>query len=65
MGLSDGETQSSLKQSPARVLFGKPAAAVFNKTPDPLFDSSTNLILYPTRGAFPKINYGRKFRYYQ
>ncbi len=25
MGLSDGETQSSLKQSPARVLFGKPA----------------------------------------
>ncbi len=28
MGLSEGETQSSLKQSPARVLFAKRAPAV-------------------------------------
>ncbi len=28
MGLSDGETQSSLKQSPAPVLFAKRAPAV-------------------------------------
>ncbi len=30
MGLSDGETQSSLKQSPAPVLFVKRAPAVLN-----------------------------------
>ncbi len=40
MGLSDSETQSSLKQSPAPVLFGKRAPAVLNRTPDPLSDSS-------------------------
>ncbi len=48
MGLSDGETQSSLKQSPAPVLFAKHAPAVLNRTPDPLSHSSTNLILYQT-----------------
>ncbi len=40
MGLSDRETQSSLKKSPAQVLFGKRASAVLNRTPDPLSDSS-------------------------
>ncbi len=40
MGLSDGEMQSSLKQSPVPVLFGKHAAAVLNRTPKPLSDSS-------------------------
>ncbi len=49
MGLSDGETQSSLKQSPAPVLFDKRAPALLNRTPDPLSHSSTNLILYQTR----------------
>ncbi len=49
MGLSDGETQSRLKQSPAPVLFDKRAPAVLNRTPDPLSDSSTNLFLYQTR----------------
>ncbi len=44
MGLSDGETQSSLKQNPALVLFGKCAPAVLNRTPN----RSTNLILYQT-----------------
>ncbi len=48
MGLSDRETQSGLKQSPVRVLFGKRAPAVLNRTPDPLSDSSTNLFLYQT-----------------
>ncbi len=48
MGLSDGETQSSLKQSPAPILFGKRAPAVLNRTPDPLSDSS---IYTHTRGA--------------
>ncbi len=33
MGLSDGETQSSLKQSPVRILFGKCPPAVLNRTP--------------------------------
>ncbi len=54
MGLSDGETQSSLKQSPVRVLFAKRAPAVLYRTPDPLSDSSTNLILYQTRTAWHK-----------
>ncbi len=40
MGLFDRETQSSLKKSPAQVLFGKRALAVLNRTPDPLSDSS-------------------------
>ncbi len=40
MGLSDKETQSSLKQSPAGVLFDKRAPDVLNRTPDPLSDSS-------------------------
>ncbi len=40
MGLYDSETQSSLKQSPAPVLFDKRAPAVLNRTPDPLSDSS-------------------------
>ncbi len=31
MGLTDKETQSSLKQSPARVLFCKRAAAELNR----------------------------------
>ncbi len=48
MGLSDREMQSGLKQSPARVLFGKRAPAVLNRTPDPLSDSSTNLFLHQT-----------------
>ncbi len=54
MGLSDGETQNSLKQSPVWVLFAKRAPAVFNRTPDPLSDSSTNLILYQTRTVWHK-----------
>ncbi len=54
MGLSDRETQSCLKQSPARVLFGKRAPAVLNRTPDQLSDSSTNLILHQTRTFWHK-----------
>ncbi len=54
MGLSDRETQSSLKQSPAPVLFDKRAPAVLNRTPDPLSDSSTNLFLYQTRTVWHK-----------
>ncbi len=54
MGLSDGETQSSLKQSPVRVLFSKRAPAVLNRTPDPLSYSSTNLFLYQTRTVWHK-----------
>ncbi len=46
--LSDRETQSGLKQSPAPVLFGKRAPAVLKRTPDPLSDSSTNLFLHQT-----------------
>ncbi len=47
MGFSDGETQSSLKQSPALVLFGKRPSAVLNRTPDPLSDSSILFISVP------------------
>ncbi len=47
MGLSDGEMQNSLKQSPARVLFGKRAPAVLNRTPDPLSDSGILFISVP------------------
>ncbi len=54
MGLSDRETQSGLKQSPARVLFAKRAPAVLNRTPNPLSDSSTNLFLYQTRTFWHK-----------
>ncbi len=46
--LSDRETQSGLKQSPAPVLFGKRAPAVLKRTPDPLSHSSTNLFLHQT-----------------
>lgn len=35
--------------SPAQVLFGKPAPALLNRTPDPLSNSKTNLIPYPTQ----------------
>lgn len=34
---------------PRRVLFGKPAPTLLNRTPDPLSDSNTNWIPYPTR----------------
>ncbi len=54
MGLSDGETQSSLEKSPAPVLFAKRAPAVLNRTPDPLSHSNTNLILYQTRTVWHK-----------
>ncbi len=54
MGLSDGETQSSLKQSPVRVLFDKRAPAVLNRTPDPLSHNSTNLFLDQTRTVWHK-----------
>ncbi len=54
MELSDGETQSSLKQSPAPVLFDKRAPAVLYRTPDQLSDSSTHLILYQIRTVWHK-----------
>ncbi len=53
-GYLKGEMQSSLKQSPASVLFAKRAPAVLYRTPDPLSHSSTNLILYQTRTVWHK-----------
>ncbi len=47
MGLTDGETQSSLKQSSAPVLFGKRTPAVLNRTPDLLSDSNILFISVP------------------
>ncbi len=52
MGLSDGETQSSLKQSPARVLFAKRAPAVLNRTPDSNYPTAA-LIYFCTRPEPP------------
>ncbi len=54
MGLSDVETQSSLNQSPAPVLFGKCAPAVRNRTPDPLSNSSILFISVPDQNRLTK-----------
>ncbi len=52
--VSDIEMQSSLKQSPALVLFGKRAPAVLNRTPDPLSDSSILFISVPGQKRLTK-----------
>ncbi len=54
MGLSDGETQSNLKQSSAPDLFDKHAPAVLIRTPDPLSDGSILFISVPDTNRLTK-----------